>query len=63
MATDGSWLFYAWMIVLTAIALVGVNAWAVQVRDGMIRTDMTDHVVGGSTSPTSPSASAWPPAA
>ena len=23
LATDGSWLFYGWMIVLTAIALVG----------------------------------------
>jgi molybdopterin-containing oxidoreductase family membrane subunit len=35
------------MFVLTAVALVGANAWAVQVRDGMIRTNMTDHVSWG----------------
>jgi molybdopterin-containing oxidoreductase family membrane subunit len=46
-ATDGGWVFYAWMILLTAVALVGANAWAVQVRDGMIRTHMTDHVSWG----------------
>jgi Ni/Fe-hydrogenase subunit HybB-like protein len=46
-ATDGNWLFYAWMTVLTAIALVGANAWAVQVRDGMIVTNMSDHVSWG----------------
>jgi molybdopterin-containing oxidoreductase family membrane subunit len=46
-ATEGSWLFYTWMFVLTAIALVGANAWAVQVRDGMIRTNMSDHVSWG----------------
>lgn len=46
-ATEGSWMFYLWMIVLTAVALVGANAWAVQVRDGMIRTNMTDHVSWG----------------
>lgn len=46
-ATDGGWLFYAWMLVLTAVALVGANAWAVQVRDGMARTHMTDHVSWG----------------
>jgi Ni/Fe-hydrogenase subunit HybB-like protein len=46
-ATEGSWLFYAWMIALSAIALVGANAWAFQVRDGMIRTNMTDHVSWG----------------
>jgi molybdopterin-containing oxidoreductase family membrane subunit len=36
-----------WMTALTAIALVGANAWAVQVRDGMIVTNMTDHVSWG----------------
>jgi molybdopterin-containing oxidoreductase family membrane subunit len=35
------------MILLTAVALVGANAWAVQVRDGMVRTNMTDHVSWG----------------
>jgi molybdopterin-containing oxidoreductase family membrane subunit len=46
-ATDGSWLFYAWMTALTAVALVGTNAWATQVRDGMVLTYMTDHVSWG----------------
>jgi Ni/Fe-hydrogenase subunit HybB-like protein len=46
-ATDGTWSFYLWMIVLSGIALVGANAWAVQVRDGMVRTNMTDHVSWG----------------
>jgi len=46
-ATEGGWVFYAWMFVLTAIALVGANAWSVQVRDGMIHTNMTDHVSWG----------------
>jgi len=46
-ATDGSGWFYAWMILLTAVALVGVHAWATQVRDGMIVTAMTDHVSWG----------------
>src|SRR6185503_18556844 len=46
-ATDGGWSFYLWMTALTAVALVGANAWAVQVRDGMARTNMTDHVSWG----------------
>lgn len=46
-ATNGNLLFYVWMFVLTAVALVGANAWAVQVRDGMIVTHMTDHVSWG----------------
>jgi molybdopterin-containing oxidoreductase family membrane subunit len=46
-ATNGSALFYAWMTVLTAISLVGLHAWAVQVREGMIVTSMTDHVSWG----------------
>jgi molybdopterin-containing oxidoreductase family membrane subunit len=40
-------LFYSWMTVLTAIALVGVNAWANQTGEGMILTNMTDHVSWG----------------
>jgi molybdopterin-containing oxidoreductase family membrane subunit len=47
LATDGSLAFYAWMTMLTAIALVGVNAWANQVAEGMIVTHMTDHVSWG----------------
>ena len=46
-ATDGSFLFYAWMTGLTAVFLVGVNAWAHQVTSGMIHTHMSDHVSWG----------------
>lgn len=46
-ATDGGWLYYAAALVLSAVALVGANAWAVQVRDGMVRTNMSDHVSWG----------------
>ena len=46
-ATDGNWLFYGCMTLLTAIALVGAHAWAVQVREGMIVTNMSDHVSWG----------------
>lgn len=46
-STNGNLLFYLWMLVLTAVALVGANAWAVQVVDGMIVTNMTDHVSWG----------------
>ena len=34
-SVEGNWVFYVWMTLLTAIFLVGANAWAVQVRDGM----------------------------
>lgn len=47
LATDGSLLFYTWMTLLTAIFLVGVNAWAHQVASGMITTNMSDHVSWG----------------
>lgn len=46
-ATDGGPLFYAWMTVLTCVALVGVNAWANQVVAGMQVTGMGDHVSWG----------------
>ena len=46
-ATNGGLGFYAWMFVLTAISLVGANAWANQVAEGMIVTNMTDHVSWG----------------
>ncbi len=46
-ATDGSLAFYVWMILLTAACLVGVNAWAWQVVEGMGVTAMTDHVSWG----------------
>ncbi len=47
MATDGSLLFYTWMTLLTALFLVGVNAWAYQVSAGMVTTNMSDHVSWG----------------
>jgi molybdopterin-containing oxidoreductase family membrane subunit len=47
LATHGSPLFYGWMILLTAVALVGANAWAHQVADGMTITGMSDHVSWG----------------
>ena len=37
-STDGSWVFYTWMTVLTAVFLVGVNAWAHQLV-GLARVD------------------------
>jgi len=43
----GGPVFYAWMTLLTAFALVGLNAWAHQVASGMILTHMTDHVSWG----------------
>ncbi|MGZ3419804.1 MAG: sulfate reduction electron transfer complex DsrMKJOP subunit DsrP [Polyangiales bacterium] len=46
-AFDGSWRFYLWMTVLTAVALVGANAWAHQTVHGMATTGMTDHVSWG----------------
>ena len=47
LATDGSLRFYAWMVFLTAVALVGANAWAQQVGGGMALTNMSDHVSWG----------------
>ncbi len=46
-ATDGGPLYYTWMLVLTAIALVGANAWAGQVAGGLATTGMSDHVSWG----------------
>lgn len=43
----GSRAFYVTMTVLSAIALVGANAWAYQVRDGMGLTGLGDHVSWG----------------
>ncbi|MCM2372186.1 sulfate reduction electron transfer complex DsrMKJOP subunit DsrP [Aporhodopirellula aestuarii] len=47
LATEGSFGFYAWMTMLTAIFLVGANAWANQVAGGMVGTNMTDQVSWG----------------
>jgi Ni/Fe-hydrogenase subunit HybB-like protein len=47
LALTGSPRFYAAMTMLTAVFLVGMNAWAHQLADGMVRTSMTDHVSWG----------------
>ncbi len=47
LATDGKLPFYAWMTLLTALTLVGANAWAHQVAGGMHVTGMSDHVSWG----------------
>ncbi len=44
---EGGWKFYVLMTLLTAVFLVGANAWAIQVRDGMAVTAMSDHVSCG----------------
>jgi Ni/Fe-hydrogenase subunit HybB-like protein len=46
-ATDGGALFYAWMTALTAVFLVGVNAFTWQLVHGQGVTAMTDHVSWG----------------
>ncbi len=46
-ATDGGWVFYGWMFVLTAIFMVGANAWAHQMVQGMGATALSDHVSWG----------------
>lgn len=45
--TEGPPLFYAWMIALTAVALVGVNAYCHQLVQGQGLTGMSDHVSWG----------------
>ncbi|MDJ0785402.1 MAG: polysulfide reductase NrfD [Myxococcota bacterium] len=46
-SVDGGLLFYAWMFALTAMALVGANAWAQQLAQGMALTNLNDHVSWG----------------
>lgn len=46
-ATDGNFAFYAWMTALTAVFLVGVNAFARQTVHGLGLTAMTDQVSWG----------------
>jgi molybdopterin-containing oxidoreductase family membrane subunit len=46
-AFDGGLRFYAFMIALTAVALVGANGWAHQVLSGLAVTGMNDHVSWG----------------
>jgi Ni/Fe-hydrogenase subunit HybB-like protein len=46
-ATDVRPVFYAWMILLTAVALVGANAYAHQVASGLALSGMSDHASWG----------------
>jgi molybdopterin-containing oxidoreductase family membrane subunit len=46
-AFKGDWRYYAWMGFLTAIILVGINAYAKQFVDGLITTGMSDEVSWG----------------
>ena len=46
-ATDGGVWFYVWMVALTALTLLGVNAWATQVSAGLAVTGLSDHVSWG----------------
>lgn len=43
----GDWRYYTWMGVLTAIALLGLNAYAKQFAHGLIVTGMSDEVSWG----------------
>ena len=43
----GDWRYYAWMGVLTLVALLGLNAWCKQMVDGLIVTGMSDEVSWG----------------
>lgn len=44
---QGGWKFYAWMTLLTALALVGLNAYAKQLVEGLSTTGMTNQVSWG----------------
>ena len=46
-AFDGDWRYYSWMTFLTIIVLIGLNAWARQLVDGLATTGMTDQVSWG----------------
>ena len=43
----GDWRYYAWMGALTALCLVGLNAYARQLAQGLITTGMSDQVSWG----------------
>lgn len=45
--TEGPPLFYAWMFALTAVCLVGINAFCHQIVQGQGITAMSDHVSWG----------------
>ncbi len=43
----GSWQYYVWMLLLTIITLLGLNAYCKQLVHGLVTTGMTDHVSWG----------------
>ncbi len=43
----GTWQYYIWMLLLTVLTLLGVNAYCKQLVQGLITTGMTDHVSWG----------------
>ncbi|MBT3218560.1 MAG: polysulfide reductase NrfD [Proteobacteria bacterium] len=45
--TDGGVAYWVWMVILVATALIGLNAWAYQVANGLGVTAMSDHVSWG----------------
>ena len=44
---QGDWRYHAWMLTLTVLVLVGLNAWAKQLVFGLHSTGMTDQVAWG----------------
>src|SRR6266536_6408475 len=46
-AFEGDWRYYLWMGSLTAICLLGLNAYAKQLVHGLVVTDMSDQVSWG----------------
>ncbi|MCG3128128.1 MAG: hypothetical protein CHACPFDD_03004 [Phycisphaerae bacterium] len=47
MSFNGDWRYHTWMFVLTAIALLGLNAYCRQLVHGLVMTGMTDQVSWG----------------
>lgn len=47
MSFRGNKLFYGWMTLLTALSLIGLNAYCKQLVSGLYLTGMTDHVSWG----------------
>ena len=47
LATEGDWRYYAWVGLLFGISLLGLNAYARQLAEGLIATNMSDQVSWG----------------
>jgi len=43
----GGWRYHSWMLALSIVVLLGVNAYCKQLVNGLITTGMTDHVSWG----------------